>query len=421
MHRIAATPGGWTPDSDGVIYIQQTPAPIVFITAADTDIQTLSAASQQLPPEFPEMRVVNLLQLQQQLTLDTYAEEVLSQAKLILLRLLGGRAYWSYGLEVLRETVEMTGGHLIVMPGDDGIDPDLCSHSTVPLTIVNRLWQYFNEGGVANFCNGLKYAQDKCLDGDNYPPDPQSIPRVKLYPVAEVQGAIARVGILFYRAHYLASNTKPIDALCQGLIQQNLQPVPLYISSLRDRSVQDQVIEVFSQVDLILNTTGFSLAKLDRDQPNLDLWQTLNRPVFQVILSGGGQAQWQNELRGLLPRDVAMNVALPEVDGRIITRAVSFKQMSETDDRLETEVVRYEPVGDRIDFVVQLANHWASLIKTPVHQQRIALILPNYPNKDARLANGVGLDTPASTVEILKRLKAVGVLRWGGPPKPPRT
>jgi cobaltochelatase CobN len=408
MHRIAATPGGWTPDSDGVIYIQQTPAPIVFITAADTDIQTLSVARQELPAEFPEMRVVNLLQLQQQLTLDTYADEVLSQAKLIILRLLGGRAYWSYGLEVLRETVEMTGGHLIVMPGDDGIDPDLCSHSTVPLTVVNRLWQYFNEGGVSNFCNGLKYAQDKCLDGENYPPDPQSVPRVGPYPVAEVTDAIARVGIIFYRAHYLSSNTKPIDALCQALSQQNLQPVPLYISSLRDRSVQDQVIEVFSQVDLILNTTGFSLAKLDREQPNLDLWQTLNRPVFQVILSGGGQTQWQDELRGLSPRDVAMNVALPEVDGRIITRAVSFKQMSETDDRLETEVVRYEPVGDRIDFVAELAKHWASLIKTPVEQQRIALILPNYPNKDARLANGVGLDTPASTVEILKSLKTAG-------------
>ncbi|MFP4651964.1 MAG: hypothetical protein ACLFM4_06010, partial [Phormidium sp.] len=117
MHRIAATPGGWTPDSDGVIYIQQSPAPIVFITAADTDIQTLCVAHQQLPADFPEMRVVNLLQLQQQLTLDTYADEVLSQAKLIILRLLGGRAYWSYGLEVLRETVEMSGSYLIVMPG----------------------------------------------------------------------------------------------------------------------------------------------------------------------------------------------------------------------------------------------------------------------------------------------------------------
>ena len=27
MHRIAATPGGWNPDEEGVIFVEQTPAP----------------------------------------------------------------------------------------------------------------------------------------------------------------------------------------------------------------------------------------------------------------------------------------------------------------------------------------------------------------------------------------------------------
>ena len=102
MHRIAATPGGWTPDLEGVVFIEQAPAPIVIITAADTDIQTLSGAIAQLPSEFPDVRGVNLLQLQQQLTIDTYAEEVLEAAKVIVLRIIGGRSYWSYGLEARR-------------------------------------------------------------------------------------------------------------------------------------------------------------------------------------------------------------------------------------------------------------------------------------------------------------------------------
>jgi cobaltochelatase CobN len=102
MHRIAATPGGWNPQTEGVVFIEQTPAPIVFLTAADTDIQTLAASTSQLPPGFPALRVVNLLQLQQQLTIDTYAEDVLASAQIIILRLLGGRSYWSYGLEVVR-------------------------------------------------------------------------------------------------------------------------------------------------------------------------------------------------------------------------------------------------------------------------------------------------------------------------------
>lgn len=408
MHRIAATPGGWNPDNEGVIYIEQTPAPIVFLTAADTDIQTLAAAVPQLPDDFPEIRVVNLLQLQQQLTLDTYAEEVLQEAELIVVRLLGGRAYWSYGLEVLRETVEETGASLVVMPGDDGIDLDLCSHSTVPLAVVNQLWRYFQEGGVVNFANGLKFAQARCLSGAELPPEPQPVPRVGLYEVEALEPAIARVGILFYRAHYLSSNLKPIDALCQSLKARNLQAVPVFISSLRDVEVREAVLQHFEDVDLLLNTTGFSLAKLDSEQPQLDFWQKLDLPVLQVILSGGTEEQWQTQLRGLSPRDVAMNVALPEVDGRIISRAVSFKTVSQKDDRIETEVVTYEPVPNRIEFVAELAQNWVKLRKTSPQQQRLGLILANYPNKDARLANGVGLDTPQSTVEILNALKNAG-------------
>ncbi|MFW5779745.1 MAG: cobaltochelatase subunit CobN, partial [Coleofasciculus sp.] len=128
----------------------------------------------------------------------------------------------------------------------------------------------------------------------------------------------------------------------------------------------------------------------------------------QVIFSGGTKEQWQEQFQGLTPRDTAMNVALPEVDGRIITRAVSFKAVQTWNPLLETDVVVYESVRDRINFVTQLAANWVKLRQTPPAERRIALILANYPNRDGRLANGVGLDTPASCVEILKALQAAG-------------
>ncbi|HAA28893.1 MAG TPA: cobaltochelatase subunit CobN, partial [Cyanobacteria bacterium UBA8553] len=181
MHRIAATPGGWNPQAEGVVFIEQTPAPIVFITAADTDIQTLAASTSQLPVGFPALRVVNLLQLQQQLTIDTYSENVLASAQIIILRLLGGRSYWSYGLEVVRETVQQTGAALVVLPGDDRPDPDLISHSTLNLAVVNRLWRYLTEGGVENFVNALKFIVDVCLGQTHNPPPPKVVPRVGVY------------------------------------------------------------------------------------------------------------------------------------------------------------------------------------------------------------------------------------------------
>lgn len=181
MHRIAASIPGSNFQTEGVIFLDQTPAPIVLLTAADTDIQTLAAAVAKLPPEFPPLRVANLLQLQQQISIDTYAEDVLAAARAIVVRLLGGRSYWSYGLEVVRETAQQTGAALIVMPGDDRPDPDLISHSTVPLRAVNQLWRYFTEGGVENIASALQFLADIALGHHYNPPPPREVPRAGLY------------------------------------------------------------------------------------------------------------------------------------------------------------------------------------------------------------------------------------------------
>jgi cobaltochelatase CobN len=417
MHRINATSGGWN-QSEGLFFLEQTPAPFVLITAADTDIQTLAAVVPKLPANFPALRVANLLQLQQQISIDTYGEQVLESAQVIILRLLGGRSYWAYGLEVVQEIVQRNRTTLIVMPGDDALDPDLISHSTVSLEIVNQIWRYFNEGGIENFVNALQFIADTCLSTAFHPPAPQIVPRVGIYEWRQREAEnlhlpLTKVAILFYRAHYLAGNTKVIDAMCAALFRKNLQPLPIFVSSLREPDVSNELIDLCQpktgeQINLLLNTTSFSLARLETETPQIELWEKLDVPVLQVILSGGFLEQWESQLQGLTPRDIAMNVALPEVDGRIISRAVSFKAVQTRNPDLETDVVVYEPVSDRLEFVAQLAANWVRLRVKPPQERRIALILANYPNSNGRLANGVGLDTPASCVEILKALQIAG-------------
>ena len=212
-------------------------------------------------------------------------------------------------------------------------------------------------------------------------------------------------GILFYRSHYLAGNTTPIDQLCQGVAERNLYPFPIFISSLRNIELQQQLLALLqkSPIKVLLNTTSFSLAKIG-ESPQLEFWQQLNIPVLQVILSGSTEEQWESSSQGLMPRDVAMNVALPEVDGRIITRAISFKSVQTWNDRLETNVVVYQSKRDRLDFVADSAANWIKLANTLPQDRKVALILANYPNKDGRIANGVGLDTPESCIRILEAL-----------------
>ncbi len=416
MHRLAAAPGGWNPNTEGVIIIEQTPAPIVFLSAADTDIQACSQALKDLPEGFPAIRVTNFLQLQQQLTIDLYAETVLEQAKVIVLRLLGGISYWSYGFEVIQDLNDRTGTQILVLPGDDRPDPLLSSHSTVPAALVDQTWRYFCEGGSQNLSQALCCIANHCC-GTEYPVrSPQPVARMGLYPwqgFSETSKSYPQVGLLFYRSHYLSGNTAVIDALCQALRDRQLNPIPVFISSLRDQDVQNQVLDLFKPknqpgIQVLLNTTSFAIAKFDDPQSSTQLWENLDVPVLQVICSGSTQAQWETGYQGLAPRDVAMNVALPEVDGRIISRVVSFKSVQTWNPQLETDVVQYEPLGDRVQFVADLATNWVKLRQTPVAERRVALILANYPTRDGRLANGVGLDTPASVVEILQVMLKAG-------------
>ena len=193
MHKIAALPGGWNPNTEGVIFIDQTPAPIIFLTYADTDIQTIAAAQTLLPADFSEIRVANLLNLQQQLSIDVYFETVASQAKIIILRLLGGSAYWSYGFEQLKEVAQLHNIALFVIPGDNAPDLDLIAHSTVSLTAVNQLWRYLLEGGRDNYLHALQYISDVCLQTNYDPETPKIVPELGKYTYS--QKAIANEGI----------------------------------------------------------------------------------------------------------------------------------------------------------------------------------------------------------------------------------
>jgi cobaltochelatase CobN len=61
VHLIASTPGGCTSDNEGVVFVEQNSAPIIFLSAADTDIQNLAHAINHLPTNFPAIRAVNFL------------------------------------------------------------------------------------------------------------------------------------------------------------------------------------------------------------------------------------------------------------------------------------------------------------------------------------------------------------------------
>ncbi|MFI8480792.1 cobaltochelatase subunit CobN [Pseudomonas sp. NPDC078700] len=413
MHMLTALPGGYVDDSGATLTtVEQDPADIVILSAADTTLALLAAACPQA--DFPSVRLANLLHLRQHASIDLYLDQVLQHARLIVIDHLGGESYWPYGTEQLVSLCQRKGIALAMFSGDMTEDHNLTALSTVAPAVCHQLWRYLREGGPGNARELYRFIGAQFFQLSAQPLPPRALPPFALFDsqrdVAVLEDVQARwladapcVAVLFYRAHLQAGNTKVFAALCDSLLAHGLNPLPIALLSLKDGHCLEALRQLCTEqsVALILNTTAFAASAMD-DPGDHALVGDI--PVLQVVLCGGNEASWRADAHGLQPRDMAMHVALPEVDGRIITRAISFKGLGQRSELTQTDIVEYQPEAGRIAFVSELAQRWCRLRGLANADKRLALILANYPTREGRLGNGVGLDTPASMIGILQRL-----------------
>jgi len=403
MHLLATTTGVIDGAAEA-IDLKQDPAEIVVLSAADSELANLARAVDHLAGRIPSVRLANLLLLQHNYAIDLYAEKTLAGAKLIVVRLLGGESYWPYGMASLRALAEERNIQLAVLPGGADADPATLALSTIPPADAERLRRYFAAGGADNARNALLFCAS--LLGSSIPfeqPVPFASAGVYLRSPGQATG---RAGIVFYRSVIEGGQTAPIDALCTALESHGLAVSALYIASLKDKASREQIAAEWqhSPPDVILNATAFAVG--DEAQDPLAAFDC---PVLQVTLAGSDEESWRQSSRGLGAKDLAMSVVLPELDGRIATRAISFKADQLWHEPTQCRIVTYRPVADRVSFVAEQAAAWVRLRQTPDGQKRVAIILANYPNKDGRIANGVGYDTPASTIAILREMAVMGL------------
>jgi cobaltochelatase CobN len=416
MHLLRTQPGGFVPD-DSIADLGQTPAELVILCSGDSSLALLAEAAQQLPDDYPSLRLANPMQVQNHASVDLYVDEVLRHARVILISLHGGIGYWRYGVERLME-LAATGVQVILVPGDDRPDPELSDLSTVPSQDRDRLWQFLRQGGLGNALDLYRCIASQWLERD-YPWDePRPLPRTAVYhprrsgvgPTVWVPEWVAGrpvAALLFYRSHLQAANTAFIDEFCARLQAREINPLPIAVASLKEPACLEQVQTWLDEADvgLILNTTGF--AQSSPEAPHLRPFRR-NVPVIQAICAQDNEPFWRASEQGLGARDLAMHIALPELDGRIISRPVSFKDLAWRSERSQSDVVCYRAQPERMDFVAELARRWIELARLPNADKRVALILANYPTRDGRIGNGVGLDTPAAAINILRAMAAQG-------------
>ncbi|MCP9926983.1 cobaltochelatase subunit CobN [Cyanobium sp. CH-040] len=409
MHRLASVPGS-AAEADAGAFVEQPAAEVLLLTSADTDLLMLEAVLERDPALLgAELRGLNLAALAHPAVIDHYLSTTVVAARVVVVRLLGGRGHWSYGLERLQAWAAVGAGRqLLVLAGTAEDEAALASLSSADPQLAVALARCLRVGGPENG-RRLLGCLAALLRGER-PQPPRPSPLADPCPHDWRQDPGPRVGVVAYRALLQAGDLDWMEAVLASLRTRGLCPRALWVSGLRDPVVQRGVADLFGreEVEAVLCCTSFASVQFAEAGLGAPLWDGLAVPVLQLLCSSQSRERWQASSIGLPPTDLTLQVALPELDGRITTRIGAFKECRGASARLASALPRLEPDRQRLDWITALTANWIRLRRTPAARRRVALVLANYPTRNSRLANGVGLDTPASAAAMLRWLAEAG-------------
>ncbi|MFF4215163.1 cobaltochelatase subunit CobN [Streptomyces nondiastaticus] len=371
---------------------------ILLLSTSDTDLLSARAAAAHGGP------VAYRLANPARLALDDLPE-LLEGTDLVVVRLLGGIRAWQEGLDLL-----LAGDRpVVVLTGEQAPDAQLMEASTVPVGIAAEAHAYLAHGGPANLEQLARFLSDTVLlTGHGFEP-PAAAPawgELERAPRPGASGPL--VAVLYYRAHHMSGNTAFVEALCGAIEDAGGRALPLYVASLR--APEPELIDALRGADAVVTTvlaaggTKPAEASAGGDDESWDAGAlaALDVPILQALCLTGPRSAWEENDEGLSPLDAATQVAVPEFDGRIITVPFSFKEVD------EDGLPAYVADPERAARVAGIAVRHARLRHVPPAEKRIALVLSAYPTKHSRIGNAVGLDTPASAVALLRRLREEG-------------
>jgi cobaltochelatase CobN len=332
----------------------------------------------------------------------------LADCDLVVVRLLGS----PHDLDPWRESLEHAGAPLVVLGGEQQPNAELMELSTVPIGVAAEAHRYLAEGGPANLAQLHAFLSDTVLlTGEGFEP-PAVLPA---WGMAERGSDLPRVGVLYYRAHEASGNTDFAHALCAAIdATGEAIGVPVFSSSLR--SAPDELYGALGTLDALVVTVlaaGGSQPATAGAGGADEAWdverlRALDIPILQGLCLTSSRAEWVASDDGVTPLDSATQIAIPEFDGRIITAPFSFKEVD------PDGLPRYVADPERCARVAGIAVNHARLRHIPPPQRKIALMLSAYPTKHSRVGNAVGLDTPVSTIRLLRRMRDEGY-DLGGP------
>ena len=411
MHRIASLPGN--DPQEEITFIEQPNAPVIFLTSATSDITCLSSVLKQPKNKKwrNKIRALPIAYLSSNASIDHYISNTCNTAEIVVVRFLGSRSYWSYGFEQLSLwQLEKPNRQLIVVSGIESTANDLKDISSIKKVQVDFIQLLLNEGGLKNYnyllkvLDNLKSLEEIKVERDliEYHDD--------LVKWKWIDNDYPKIAIFLYKSLLQSGNTELAESIVEISKRHQINAKIVWITSFKSKDIQKEIINLLDneKIEAIITTTSFSSVEYKNDNIKNSLWDTLDVPVYQLLISSSTVNEWKKSTVGLNPIDLSIQVVLPEVDGRICTVPIAFKNLSYTDNELSISVYKTEPYDKHIEWCINYIKNLVYLRKTSNFNKKIAVVIANYPVKDSRIANGVGLDTPESLLYVLRWLKDEG-------------
>lgn len=417
MHILATTSSSLD-DLIEPVDLNQTPGDVVVLSFTDSDLNGIASAWAKGGNNMPSLRLANISELRHPMSVDLWIDKVARFAKLILVRILGGHDRWSYGADELARMARACGVTLIMLPGEcSERDARLAAGSTLSPEELDKLLSYFREGGPENMGHLAELLAGLVRGETAQAADAVSVPKAGFYHpgigvfenpanLLNTMPGAAIVPILFYRSMLLASDVAPIDVLFAALREKNILAVPIFVAGLKDQVSLAFVETAMNGIkpSAIITATAFASGA---DDGGKTLFDRLGVPVLQVIVATTRRDAWAENRRGLGPADLAMHVVLPELDGRILAGAVSFKDARDEDELGFAGLIN-RPEPDRVSQVAERITGLLRLQKAERRDRRILILIPDYPGAPGRTGYAVGLDVPQSVLEMLIQLRDSG-------------
>jgi cobaltochelatase CobN len=388
-------------------------ATIALLAHADTDLLALDRARPTLPPDL-RVAGLSLLHLRSDEQMGLWIAGDLAHTPVVVLRL-HGELSGVPGFDQLSAHLRAHGRHLVIVSGTGEPRPDFARASTVPLDVLDAVTTYLLLGGDRNLAECMTFLSDRLLLTGHGSSPPLALPEHGVY-LRDIENATMNdwrqqrdparptAALLFYRAHLVSGNLAFVDAIVDAMDARGVNVLAVYTSSLRarDGDLPAALRLIEGHADVIVSTLSFALGDGADLSGAPSAFARIGVPVIQAIASGMAREAWEVSRRGLTALDTAINVAIPEFDGRIVTVPVSFKE------RDGGAATGYAVHPDRLERVAGIAAAQARLRRRPRAEMRVAFVLTNSSAKASQIGNAVGLDAPASLLNLLRAMKGRG-------------